>query len=123
MSRMTKVRRRPIKTAEGQTLGQHIRELRKGRGLTQRELGERIGASIRAVCSYERDECEPPIQILIDLAGALQLSLDELVGSKPVPAAVREPQRRWVRTIEQIQELPERKQRAVLQVLDMALKS
>ena len=121
---MSRTRREPIRTANGNTLGEQIRMLRKGLGMTQGELGSQIGASTRAICSYARDECEPPVQVLVELAGALDTSLDSLLGLKEggEPKSQRA-QRRWLRKIEEIQELPERKQRAVLQVLDMALKS
>ena len=123
---MTRSRKGPVRAGNGKTLGEQIRGLRKQQGLTQGELGDRIGVSIRSICSYERDECEPPVQTLLKLANALGLTLDELLGGSlvtPKRKKTPNPQRRWIRKIEEIQKLPERKQRAVLQVLDMALKS
>ncbi len=120
---VSRLKKRPIKTGSGKTLGQQLRLLRKQKGLSQERLGEQVGASIRAICSYERDECEPPVQTLMALSKTLGISMDDLLGSPakklteektPVP-------RRWMRRIEKIQKLSENKQKTLLQVVDMAL--
>jgi transcriptional regulator with XRE-family HTH domain len=114
----------PIRVAPDETFGQRLRRIRKLRGFTQVELAEAIGSSQRAICSYEQDRTAPPAHLLPKLAQALSLSLDELMGLSQKQLKGRQPaQARWARKIEQIEKLPERKQRTILQVIDMAMKS
>lgn len=60
--------------------GNRIRELRKRRKLTQKELAERINKSKAAISSYESDNQVPPVDVLISIANVLNTSLDDLVG-------------------------------------------
>jgi transcriptional regulator with XRE-family HTH domain len=113
----------PIKVSPRETLGQRLQTLRKQQGLTQIELGEIIGATQRAMSSYERDEYEPAAHALPKLAAALCVSVDYLLGVSNNSGVKKPERRRWTQRLEQIEQLPERKQRAILQVLDMALKS
>ena len=119
---MSTRQKRPILRADGESLGQRIRRLRKARGLTQSELGDQLGISMRAVCSYERDECEPPAHILVPLSEVLACDIAELMGTEGKETNGSDPlQRRWVKKMREVQSLPERQQRAIMQVLDMAL--
>ena len=121
---MPKNKQTPIKTKNGDTLGNRLRALRKTKGLTQSELGERVNVSTRALCSYETDQREPPAHLLPILAKNLDVSLDELMGLKTSNKKTQPKlQRRLTQRLEQIERLPQRKQRAILQVLDMALKT
>ena len=61
-------------------LGSRLKELRKQRGLTQKMLATRINKSKAAIGSYESDRQMPPLDVLISIAGALNVSLDYLVG-------------------------------------------
>ena len=53
------------------------------RGLTQAELGTKVGASQRVIAYYESHEAQPPGAMLVDLAKALKATSDELLGLKP----------------------------------------
>ena len=59
-----------------QKVGGQIAALRKGRGLTQNDLGERLGVSFQAVSKWERGETLPDSAILVDLADALETTVD-----------------------------------------------
>lgn len=61
-------------------LGARLKELRKSRGWTQKQLGEMIHKSKAAIGSYEQEVQTPPADVLISLAKLYHLSLDELVG-------------------------------------------
>ena len=113
-----------VQSEDGKTLGDRLRLFRKTQGLTQGELGETVCVSTRAICSYERNECDPPVHVLVGLASTLNVSLDDMMGRNSGIIAKQEPApRRWLRKIEQLQKLPEHKQKAIVQVLEMALKS
>ena len=64
------------------SFGQRLVQIRKSKGLTQVELGERIGVSQRIIHHYENKAEYPPTQKLIELAQALDMSIDELLGFK-----------------------------------------
>jgi transcriptional regulator with XRE-family HTH domain len=51
-----------------EALGQRIRALRKGAGLTQEQLGERAGISAKYVSNVENGEVNPSISVLNELA-------------------------------------------------------
>ena len=63
-----------------------ISSLRKAKGLTQNELGERVGVSFQAVSKWERGETLPDISVLPDLAKVLETSTDNILlgGEKQV---------------------------------------
>ncbi len=66
-------------------IGQQIAVLRKAKGITQSELGERIGVSFQAVSKWERGETLPDITILPDLAKILETTIDFiLIGSEKI---------------------------------------
>lgn len=61
-------------------LGLRIKTLRQQRGITQETLGRLINKSKSAVCSYETDAQIPPLDVIISIATALNVTLDQLVG-------------------------------------------
>ena len=54
--------------------------LRKAKGLTQSELGERLGVSFQAVSKWERGETLPDTALLPDLARVLETSVDYILS-------------------------------------------
>lgn len=62
-------------------VGSRIGMLRRGKGITQSELGERLGVSYQAVSKWERGETLPDTAILVDLADVLETSVDSLLRS------------------------------------------
>jgi transcriptional regulator with XRE-family HTH domain len=67
-------------------IADQISTLRKNKGLTQNELGERLDVSFQAVSKWERGENMPDIAILPDLAKVLETSIDNILlgGEKQV---------------------------------------
>ncbi len=64
---------------ETEKIGQQIVALRKAKGITQNELGERVGVSFQAVSKWERGETLPDIAVLPDLARVLETSIDYIL--------------------------------------------
>ncbi len=60
-------------------VGEQISALRKSKGLTQNELGDRVGVSFEAVSKWERGETLPDISLLPDLANVLETSIDNIL--------------------------------------------
>ena len=60
--------------------GPAIKRLREERGMTQSELGERIGVGDKAVYKWERGRGLPGISLIQPLAGTLGVSVIELMN-------------------------------------------
>lgn len=63
-----------------------IRDLRKQKGLTQRQLADRLGVTATAVANWEQALYEPSAQYLPKLAAALGVRV-ERIGWKQAEAA------------------------------------
>ncbi len=61
-------------------IGQSIRQFRKKNGLSQTELAEKIGKSLRTVQKYEKGEIEVSLSTISDIAGALNVSTAEILN-------------------------------------------
>ena len=63
------------------TMGEKIRQLRKGTGLTQSGLAKKLGISASAVGMYEQDRREPDSRILGKLCEIFGVSGDYFIGA------------------------------------------
>ncbi|GGQ28916.1 helix-turn-helix domain-containing protein [Streptosporangium pseudovulgare] len=66
------------------SVGPRLRELRKKRGSTLSRLAESTGISVSTLSRLESGERKPTLELLLPLARAYQVPLDELVGAPPV---------------------------------------
>jgi transcriptional regulator with XRE-family HTH domain len=103
------------------SFGERLQAIRKARGLTQVQLAEAAGTTQRAISYYETEAGFPPAPAVIDLAKALRISTDELLGVKP-PKVERihdgsESHRLWKR-FQMVATLPERDQKAVIRLVN-----
>lgn len=69
--------RRPLDAA---TLGPFVARVRTRRGLTQRQLGERLYVSDKTVSKWERGLSLPSVPLLVPLADALGITISELMA-------------------------------------------
>ncbi len=60
-------------------VGNQISVLRKKKGLTQNDLGERLGVTFQSVSKWERGETLPDTAILVDLANILETTVDYIL--------------------------------------------
>lgn len=60
------------------TMGERIKQYRQLKGLTQRELAEKIGRAESSVQKYEADKVEIPQSTLFKIADVLEVSVDTL---------------------------------------------
>ncbi|MCM1167718.1 MAG: helix-turn-helix domain-containing protein [Lachnospiraceae bacterium] len=65
------------------TVGDNITECRKRLGITQDELARRLGKSVKTVQRYESGTVDLPISILAEIAAALNVSVNYLIGYTP----------------------------------------
>ena len=61
-------------------LGERLKELREERNLTQRELAKKLGINGVTYLHYEKDQREPPLSLLADMAKFFDVSVDYLLG-------------------------------------------
>ena len=66
------------------------------------------------IAYYEVQSAQPPGALLVDLARALKVSTDELLGVKPVRETLSPKTARLLKRLRRIEELPPADQRAVL---------
>ncbi|MDP9843016.1 helix-turn-helix domain-containing protein [Streptosporangium lutulentum] len=72
--------------------GKHIREERKRKGLSLRELAGRVGVSASMLSQVETGRSRVSVTTLYALVRELDLSLDELFGGRSVPDPPARPQ-------------------------------
>lgn len=103
------------------TFGQRLANLRKVRGLAQKDFAQRLGISQRMVSYYENESRHPPAGLLPPIAKILKISIDELLGLKiskteSTPNSVR----LWKR-LRVIDQLPPKDQKAVIHYIEALL--
>ena len=64
------------------TFGETLRSLRAARGLTQKELGERVGLSKAVISKYENALGYPTLDTVVALAEFFGVTTDYLLGVK-----------------------------------------
>ena len=114
----------PAKKPPSTEFGRRLTALRQARGLTQVQLAQAIGSTQRIISRLETIAEHPTVPLLVELARALKISADELLGLKPPPKAeapvqLPEERRLW-KKLRLVAALPERDQRAVLRIIDSA---
>ncbi len=62
--------------------GERIRNARKEKGITQRQLGQACGIDEANIRKYESDRQNPKIETLQKIANALDISVAELLGKE-----------------------------------------
>lgn len=64
---------------DNKRIGKLISELRKKKGLTQQELGDKVGVGFRAVSKWENGVTLPDISIIFELSKVLGINVDQLL--------------------------------------------
>lgn len=70
----------PVLNRKGITMPNRMKELRKARKINQSQLAALIGVSTSAIGMYEQGRRDPDTGTLLNIARALDVSLDYLVG-------------------------------------------
>jgi len=107
---------------ENNFMGKRLAEIRKNQGLTQSELGRRIGLSRRMVVYYETVSDNIPANLLAKIATALKVSADELLGLKSLSIDESKTSLRLLSKLKVVGQFPRRQIKSVLDYIN-ALKS
>jgi transcriptional regulator with XRE-family HTH domain len=103
-------------------IGRRVRAARQVRGITQVELAKTLGTYQTVVSAIERGVRGLTIHQVARLASALGASLDELLGSSShAPSNGQLKDRRFLRRLQKIEQLPKRDQQALLRTIDAFL--
>ncbi len=101
--------------------GARLTDLRKERGLTQTQLGKKIGVTFRVIAYYEKETEYPPSHLLVPLARALNVSTDELLGLKNIKLQLAPEKAALWRRLKKAENLTSNDQKALLHYLDALL--
>ena len=62
--------------------GERVKQTLKESGWTQKKLAEFLRVQTSTLCEWLNDHNEPPMQTIVDIALALEVSTDFLLGIK-----------------------------------------
>jgi transcriptional regulator with XRE-family HTH domain len=105
------------------SVGSHLQNIRKRRGLTQKQLAEKVGVTREAIAAYESGRSRLVDVTLIDLAAALRVSADEILGLHPSFPDAPGVSRRLMKRMAIIEGLPEGIKKRILRTLDDSIKA
>ncbi len=100
--------------------GKRIASIRKSKGMTQVELAKKIGSTQRVVAYYEGETQHIPSNLLVPIAKALKVSVDDLLGLKNKAVASTENPALW-RKLKKAHLLPKKDQKAVTHYIEALL--
>jgi transcriptional regulator with XRE-family HTH domain len=106
---------------EAPPFGQRLAVLRKRHQLSQSQFAQLIGVTQKAVDYYERRANNPTAEVVQKAATIFGVSVDELLGVKPLRQVKPGPVSRLHQKIDQISKLPRPTQQYVLQFLDQVI--
>ena len=65
-------------------IGKFIQDIRKEKGLTQKELAELIGVSDKTISKWENGNSSPDTSMLMSLSAALEVTVNELLSAERI---------------------------------------
>ena len=105
-----------------QELGQRIATFRQRQGYSQRQLASVLDIKQQVLAAYEKGIRRIPASQLPSMSEALKVGVDDLLGILPKPIK-RGPSTRLERRIEDLKQLPESRQKLVLELVETVLKA
>lgn len=99
--------------------GKRLAGFRKASGLTQQQLGEKVGVSKRVIAYYEGETSYPPAHLVSPLAKALNVSTDELLGLKEAKETRSPDFAALWRRLKVIENFSDKERRSVLQYVEI----
>jgi transcriptional regulator with XRE-family HTH domain len=99
-----------------------LRQLREAAGLSVRELARQIDQQHTNVSFWERTGSLPRSNVLVPMAAALGVTVEELLGHDK-PSRVTNPGGKVRSVFERVQKLPRRQQEKIVEVVEALLKA
>lgn len=104
-------------STEALAFGRRLKELRRRRGLSQKELAAAIGVHPLQVSKYETGANYPTVGKTIEIARVLQVSMDDLFG-EAVPEEAKVKNLRLLRRFQELESLPREDQDVAVKLID-----
>lgn len=112
-------RREP--TDQTRRIAKRLANIRRKQGISQSELARQVGLTQPMMSRYENGERRIPSELLAELAAAIGVSSDELLGlkkpSKNAQEMNAETKKLW-KKFQQVSKLAEHDQRAVIRLIN-----
>ena len=99
--------------------GQAIQRIRKERGMTQEQLGEKVGVDPNSISRIERGRLIPALPTLIDICNALGTGADSLLAAY----IVVDTPIRWTPLAEKLEGVELEKQHKIETILDCLIET
>ncbi|MFN7219792.1 MAG: helix-turn-helix domain-containing protein [Burkholderiales bacterium] len=103
------------------SFGERLAQMRKAAGYTQVEFAAEIGITQRMVAYYEAPDAQPPAHLLPQMAQALGVGTDVLLGMSAPRPVKKVAASRLERRLIEIEKLDARAKRQITQILDTFL--
>lgn len=116
-------KRKMLLKNEEESFGERLARLRKAAGYSLRELAAEVGTSHRMLVYYEKHSGQPAAHLIPQLARALGVSADELLGLEKVKRNGRVRDTKLWRRFSQLEKLPATERKPIIQVMDTFLKA
>jgi transcriptional regulator with XRE-family HTH domain len=107
-------------TKDAPPFSRRLAALRRQKGLSQRELAERMQTTQKMVDYYERRAANPALEVIQKAAAALEVSPAELIGDGVAPARASRkagPTGKVRQAFEDVSKLPRRQQEHIVRVV------
>src|ERR1700752_5285117 len=98
--------------------GRRLAALRRQKGLSQRELAERLDTTQKTVDYYERRAVNPTLDLVERVAAALEVPAAELIGDGAAPMRLSKkagPTGKVQKVFEDVSRLPRRQQEKIVE--------
>ncbi len=99
------------------TFGKRLGEVRKDKKMSQDDIAKKLDVHGAVIGRYERDEVKPSIDIATQIADALEVSLDYLVGSTDLLL-----DKSIIKRIQEIQKLEKKEKEHLFLTIDALLR-
>lgn len=104
-------------------LGSRIAQARALAGLSQTDLANKLGVEQYQVAYWERKSVSIKAEVLVELANALSVSTDFLLGRENGTGRGKGPVGKAQRVFEQVSQLPRSRQQHIVRVVEDLLKA
>lgn len=98
--------------------GQRLFKTRKARGLSQSELGGKVGLSKRMISFYEGNTQGPPAEAVLKIAKALNVTTSYLLGESPIKSIKDDMAPSLRKHVDTLQKLQKKDKKAVLRMVE-----
>ena len=106
-----------LNTKEAPPFGQRMATLRQRKGLTQTQLAALMNTTQKMIDYYERRSPNPTLDVMQKIAGALEISVTELLGEEAVAmrkARTNGPIGKVQKVFDRVSKLPRRQQEHIV---------